>query len=48
MTVDERAHHTLAADALTLGYDTVEVARDLSVAIPTGRITCIVGANACG
>jgi iron complex transport system ATP-binding protein len=48
MTVDERAHHTLAADALTLGYDKVEVARDLSVAIPTGRITCIVGANACG
>lgn len=48
MTVDERAHHTLAADALTLAYDQVEVARDLSVAIPTGRITCIVGANACG
>ena len=41
-------HHTLAAERLTLGYDKVEVARDLSLEIPTGRITCIVGANACG
>lgn len=38
----------LAADQVTLGYDQLEVARDLSVAIPDGRITCIVGANACG
>jgi iron complex transport system ATP-binding protein len=42
------AHHTLAASELTLAYDKVEVARDLSVVIPSGRITCIVGANACG
>jgi iron complex transport system ATP-binding protein len=42
------SHHTLSADSLTLAYDRVEVARDLSVTIPTGRITCIVGANACG
>ena len=41
-------HHTLAADRLTLAYDKVEVARDLSLDIPTGKITCIVGANACG
>ena len=41
-------HHTLAAEGLTLAYDKVEVARDLSIAIPTGKITCIVGANACG
>jgi iron complex transport system ATP-binding protein len=39
---------TLAAEGLTLAYDKVEVARDLSVVIPSGRITCIVGANACG
>jgi iron complex transport system ATP-binding protein len=41
-------HHTLAAEGLTLAYDKVEVTRDLSLAIPAGRITCIVGANACG
>lgn len=41
-------HHTLAAEGLTLAYDKVEVARDLSLEVPAGRITCIVGANACG
>lgn len=41
-------HHTLSGEDLTLAYDKVEVARNLSVAIPAGRITCIVGANACG
>ncbi len=44
----EPRHHTLSAQGLTLAYDEVEVARDLSVDIPTGKITCIVGANACG
>ena len=38
----------LAADQVTLAYDRVVVADNLSVEIPTGRITCIVGANACG
>ncbi len=38
----------LLADALTLAYDDRVVARDLTVAIPPGKITCIVGANACG
>jgi iron complex transport system ATP-binding protein len=42
-------HHTLDARALTLGYDAVhEVCSDLDVSIPPGRITAIVGANACG
>jgi iron complex transport system ATP-binding protein len=41
-------HHTLEARDLTLAYDHLEVARELSVQIPQGRITCIVGANACG
>jgi iron complex transport system ATP-binding protein len=45
---DDLQHHTLAAQGLTLAYDEVEVTRDLSVDIPTGKITCIVGANACG
>ncbi|MEO8698353.1 MAG: ABC transporter ATP-binding protein, partial [Acidimicrobiales bacterium] len=47
-TDEQSEHHTLSAEGLTLAYDKVEVARDLSVAIPAGRITCIVGANACG
>lgn len=38
----------LAAESVTLAYDEVEVARDLSLSIPDGRITAIVGANACG
>ena len=56
MTLMERAPapdlaasgHRLAAEGVTLAYDQVEVVRDLSVAVPTGRVTCVVGANACG
>jgi iron complex transport system ATP-binding protein len=48
LIVSERVHHTLSAEGLTLAYDELEVASNLSVAIPGGRITCIVGANACG
>jgi iron complex transport system ATP-binding protein len=41
--------HTLEARSLTLGYDAVrQVCTDLDVRIPPGRITAIVGANACG
>jgi iron complex transport system ATP-binding protein len=39
---------SLEASDLCLSYDKVEVARDLSLRIPTGKITVIVGANACG
>ncbi len=38
----------LRAEGVTLAYDDREVARDLTVAVPPGRITCIVGANASG
>jgi iron complex transport system ATP-binding protein len=38
----------LRADTLTLGYGDRAVVNDLSVAVPTGAITVIVGANACG
>jgi iron complex transport system ATP-binding protein len=38
----------LWADDLSLGYDQRIVVDQLSVEIPTGRITVIVGANACG
>ncbi|MGK3143124.1 ATP-binding cassette domain-containing protein [Pantoea sp. C2G6] len=38
----------LQGAALTLGYDKKIVARDLSVAIPEGELTVIIGPNACG
>jgi len=39
---------TLRAEHLRLAYERLEVVADLSVTIPPGRITAIVGANACG
>jgi len=38
----------LAGEHLRLGYEDREVVADLSVAIPAGKITVIVGPNACG
>jgi iron complex transport system ATP-binding protein len=38
----------LRAEHLTLGYDKKIVASDLSVAIPHGELTVIIGPNACG
>lgn len=38
----------LRGEGLTLRYDAREITRDLDIAIPTGRITIIVGPNACG
>lgn len=40
--------HRVEARALRLGYDDVDIVHDLHVVIPEGRITMIVGANACG
>jgi iron complex transport system ATP-binding protein len=40
--------HRLAAEDLSLGYDGRPVVEGLSVVIPEGRVTVIVGANACG
>jgi iron-siderophore transport system ATP-binding protein len=40
--------HSLAADGLRLAYDQRVIVDDLSITIPEGRITVIVGANACG
>ncbi len=42
------ATHSLQARELTLGYDERTVVEDLTVTIPTGKVTMIVGANACG
>ncbi|MFC9427040.1 ABC transporter ATP-binding protein [Streptomyces sp. NPDC056987] len=40
--------HSLAAEGLTLGYGDRVVIDSLDLAVPPGRITVIVGANACG
>lgn len=40
--------HSLAASGLSAGYDGREILRDLDLTIPAGKITVIVGANACG
>lgn len=40
--------HRLEAAGLSLGYRDRTVIEDLDLAVPPGRITAIVGANACG
>lgn len=39
---------TLAADGLTLAYDRRTIIDGLSLEVPTGSVTSIVGANGCG
>src|SRR5690606_36108361 len=41
-------HSRLHADDVTIGYDRQVISSNLSVAIPEGSFTVIVGANACG
>ena len=41
-------HSRLHADDVTIGYDRQVISSNLSVAIPDGSFTVIVGANACG
>ncbi|MFF2848602.1 ABC transporter ATP-binding protein [Streptomyces sp. NPDC058001] len=41
-------HHSLSAERLTLGYGDRTVIASLDLTVPPGRITAIVGANACG
>ncbi|MGW4840708.1 ABC transporter ATP-binding protein [Streptomyces globisporus] len=41
-------HHRLTAEGLTLGYGDRTVVDSLDLDVPPGRITVIVGANACG
>ncbi|EJJ31342.1 ABC transporter ATP-binding protein [Rhizobium sp. CF142] len=40
--------HTLAATRLSAGYGEDEILHGLDLAVPPGKITVIVGANACG
>lgn len=40
--------HTLTAEDLTLGYRDRTVVRSLDLVVPPGRVTAVVGANACG
>ncbi|QDZ13758.1 ABC transporter ATP-binding protein [Humibacter ginsenosidimutans] len=40
--------HQLTAERLTLGYGDRTVVDDLTLAIPAGRVTAIIGANGCG
>jgi iron complex transport system ATP-binding protein len=40
--------HTLLAEGLTLGYGDRTVIEGLDVVVPAGRITAVVGPNACG
>jgi iron complex transport system ATP-binding protein len=48
-THDEgRVAHTLGVEDLRLSYDSLEVVKGLTTSIPTGKVTVIVGANACG
>ncbi|MDQ7769809.1 ABC transporter ATP-binding protein [Serratia nevei] len=48
MKNDNAMSHRLHASHLKLGYDNKTIADDLSVAIPDGAFTVIVGPNACG
>jgi len=40
--------HLLVASGLSAGYDNAEILHRLDLTIPPGKITVIVGANACG
>jgi iron complex transport system ATP-binding protein len=46
--METHVEHSLSAENLAVGYDHREIIHDLSVRIPTGKISVIVGANACG
>lgn len=48
LTQARAGEHTLAVDGVTLGYGDRTVVEGFDLPVPAGRITCIVGANACG
>ena len=48
MTTTHESRASLEVSDLTLGYGDKDVIHDLDLAIPPGRMTAIVGPNACG
>ena len=40
--------HTFQAESLIAGYDKKTILHDVSIAIPSGKISIIIGANGCG
>lgn len=45
---ERRALSKLRTEGVVLGYDEVTVVRDLTVEVPNGKITSVVGPNGCG
>lgn len=43
-----RPPHAIAVDSARLGYENRVICRDVSLTIPTGSYTAIIGPNACG
>ncbi|PSB09525.1 hypothetical protein C7B62_13010, partial [Pleurocapsa sp. CCALA 161] len=48
LPVSSSPRHNLEAKQITLGYDGAAIIRNLSLAIPAGKTTVLVGANGCG
>ena len=48
MSAQSAASAQLRAENLTLGYDGREIITNLSLAIPDGKVTSIIGPNGCG
>lgn len=48
LQVPPSPRHNLEAKQLTLAYDGAAIIRNLSLAIPAGKTTVLVGANGCG
>ncbi|WP_430593260.1 ABC transporter ATP-binding protein [Humidisolicoccus flavus] len=46
--LDPAAPTRLSAESISLSYDRREIVHDLSVTVPTGGFTVIIGPNACG
>ena len=40
--------HSLEADGLSLGYGDRRIVTDLSLSVPTGQVSVVIGANGCG
>lgn len=48
MSAATTAPTRLYADEVSLGYDGTPIVHDLTVAVPDGRVTVVVGGNGCG